>query len=813
VARRLVFLIVIFCVVWTPFADTTATVTSSSDSGPGTLREALASGAASIRIQTTEPIILLTQLPNLSNISIYGDISSTISYKGSVPLLNVLGATTLSNLCFSNCVVTNFCLISNVSSLALLDCRVASNLCLYPPSGVISSSGSLMISNCSFVGNRLEGRGATNFNADREGVLAMGGAIYQQGGSCSIFQSDFIGNFVHGGPFGVFSDFGKRLTTAPGPAFGGALYATSSIVSISESRFIGNYARGGPGESVNGGALPGSGWGGGTFFVGVAATVRNTLFSLNSAQGDTQFRALGGGIMNLLSSTELSGCTFEQNFCSETLSSNGGNYPSLGGGLATWLQPAAISNCVFRRNSASEGSDVSGPIISHGHNTFEDPRATGPFDPTDDFPDRDFFSVSPTIRAIADAPFVVYDFFNFNGKAYAFGTDKTNTYCAEIAPSGSLGPTQKIRDGGFSFFAASEPSPGQLSISLYRLNFDSTGKSNLVSMTWNGLGPFVETSSWIDGRELDRTSKSTYVIARKTTSDFQDLYKDGVSLLHGIRAAFVGGMVDPDDNWFVINESVSFTFPGTSQIIPTNALFKISSSNTLVWVQSYPAYVYPLKAVRGAIFLYTYVSGQTYIFKLNDSGQIVAKSPELSTGVSLSFYYDSSREALYVQSVAPIDVFPLRSAFSGSSDFIYALSPDFSLRWATRILNTSYPTGLATDPHGNVLFANGVQPFTPLGPYVTGTTSARFAAFSNVVHPTEGPLVATIVPPQTLTSRLAASGVEFSWFTEPEFQLQKTTSLTAPDWQQVAPSEVSSNKTYFRPLTGDSKGFFRLIGN
>ena len=216
----------------------TFTATNTTDSGSGSLRQAIldanaATGDDVIAFTVTGTITLDSALPTVTdNTTILGPGTNllTVSGNNSVPIFAVASGTnltTISGLTLANGVARN-----NLNGAAIL------NL------------GRLTILNCAFVNNQ---------NIGGWGGGGWGGAIFNSG-ELSLFDTTFSGNQAAG-------QNGDNPSGGGGGGMGGGLFTQSGIVQISGCSFISNTATGGNGGSqVNGGnAGKGGGLNGGQF--------------------------------------------------------------------------------------------------------------------------------------------------------------------------------------------------------------------------------------------------------------------------------------------------------------------------------------------------------------------------------------------------------------------------------------------------------------------------------------------------------------------------------------------------------------------
>jgi CSLREA domain-containing protein len=228
------------------------------------------------------------------------------------------------------------------SLLTLNNLTIANGYVPAGSGGAISSSGTLIISNCTFSGNSAFRGGAiyklvgtlTITNSTFSGNTANdGGGIYNDSGTLSIADTVFSGNSVPSGDGGGIYSVGgltiTRSTFSGNSAYlgrGGGIYNGGSTLTITDSIFSSNNANDGNGGGIYNDTGP--------------LTITNSSFSNNSASG-----GFGGGIYNdYPNPLTVRGSTFSTN----SADSGGGVYNN---GYAGY--PSAITNSTFSGNSAS----------------------------------------------------------------------------------------------------------------------------------------------------------------------------------------------------------------------------------------------------------------------------------------------------------------------------------------------------------------------------------------------------------------------------------------------------------------------------
>lgn len=225
-------------------------VTTTADSGPGSLRAALATAATDGSANITfDPIVFatpqtITLTSGTLNIPSNTTITGATSGSGATlkNLVTVSGGGASSN--FSMFTVNSGVANAAIHNLVIANGHVDSQ------GGGIATSGSLTVTGCTFSNNYAGGYITSLGNG--------GGAIYVNSGTLAVSNSTFEEN-----------------TSAPG----GAITAGSGTVTINQSTFSGNSAL--------------DGKAGGAIFInsGVTMTIVGSTFSGNSAAG-------GGAVFN-----------------------------------------------------------------------------------------------------------------------------------------------------------------------------------------------------------------------------------------------------------------------------------------------------------------------------------------------------------------------------------------------------------------------------------------------------------------------------------------------------------------------------------
>ena len=338
------------------------TVTNTNDSGPGSLRQALADANDGDTINFD--VLLKGQTIALTSGELVIDKSITITGLGSdqlavsagfqytfrifhvmaSPTVTIEGLTIGPSLYFSGCgiqndqaiLTINNCVvagnagldsgagISNGGTLTVNNSSVSGNVLEYQGSGVGISSGGTLIINNSIISDNISGKGQTD-----------GGGIYSSG-ILEITNSTIADNSV-GGPGGGIYNVGVAIVT-------------SSTIS-------GNFSGGGsPGPQY------GPGFGGGISSGGTGATltISNSTISGNSVLTTDQGPGRGGGIGN----------SGSLQITNSTISGNSGTN---GGAICNDAAPLEIANTILNAGDVGENMfNDGGTITSLGYNLSSD---------------------------------------------------------------------------------------------------------------------------------------------------------------------------------------------------------------------------------------------------------------------------------------------------------------------------------------------------------------------------------------------------------------------------------------------------------
>jgi hypothetical protein len=312
----------------------TITVLNTSDSGPGSLREAIGSSSNGDTIRFDPTLI--------SNGNDTITLASEIAFSKSLTIIGLNNSTaTLFISGDNNSRIFGITNTTNVTldSLALINGN-GQGATESGNGGAISftDSDSLFISNTIIANNSIN---APDY------VSGFGGGVHSPSSVVTVTNSTFSGNTASAGYSGL--------------ACGGGIYTSSSSVKVTNSTFSGNTA------SAGGGGL---GKGGGIHTVNNSITVINSTFSGNTASAGDGGLGYGGGIHNGPASITITNSTF-----SENIAITGLNGIAAGGGVYTKTSASSVSigSSIFDGSNISNNG--SNRTTSLGYNIFSDAPA------------------------------------------------------------------------------------------------------------------------------------------------------------------------------------------------------------------------------------------------------------------------------------------------------------------------------------------------------------------------------------------------------------------------------------------------------
>ena len=290
-------------------ASNSLVVTNLNDSGPGSLREAIAAANNGDNITfangLTGPIKLTSgELPIAHSVNVDGPSANVIIVSGnkSSRVFSIAGG-----------------LDVNISDLTISGGNGSNE------GGGIFNNGSTLTITRVVIGQNVATGGPTG--------SAEGGGIYSTGGTLTIVGSQLTGNQALG----------------PGGAFGGGIANSGGTLTLTNSTLSGNLAQGGNAT------LGGNGEGGGIFNSQLGVTkISNSVITQNQATGGGGGDGLGGGIFN----DGISTLTLTASFV--TLNEAIGT-PGVGGGIYNLGTLSFDSATLVANNQASTSGDNIGP--------------------------------------------------------------------------------------------------------------------------------------------------------------------------------------------------------------------------------------------------------------------------------------------------------------------------------------------------------------------------------------------------------------------------------------------------------------------
>jgi predicted outer membrane repeat protein len=301
-------LLAVVCALATGLHADTLFVTSTDDSGPGTLREALANAVAGDTVDATgiTGTILLTSGELV--------IGKSLTLRGPGPANLTINANSATRVFFvggaGHVVVIEGLTITGGATPA------ASG------AGILHGLGTLTVSNCLVTGNAAVSGG---------GIATFLGTLRVIASTISDNSADSFGGGIFNGVSGPSTEESKveiigSTITNNAAVSGGGIYnfggsSSPATLVVVNSTLSQNSA------DVQGGGI---------FSDGASLTVENCVFNLNSALG-------GGGIVSNLGTVNVTTCTFSENFAAD-----GGGAIAAGGSA----ESRNVTSTTFDRNSA-----------------------------------------------------------------------------------------------------------------------------------------------------------------------------------------------------------------------------------------------------------------------------------------------------------------------------------------------------------------------------------------------------------------------------------------------------------------------------
>jgi hypothetical protein len=520
----------------------TVIVTNSGDSGPGSLREAIANacvgGTITFANTVVSPITLLSELSIEQSVTIQGPGASALTVSGN-HAVRVFGIGRVT----AGIIVT-------LSGLTIANGQVSS------PSayggGIYFASGTLTIANCTLSGNSVSG-----------GAVAGAGGIFNAGDTLNVINSWLDHNSASSSGVG----FGNG-------SLGGAIYNSSNgTVNVTASTLSAN--------SVKASVLA---WGGAIYnnIIGTV-NVTNSTLSGNAATGDLAF---GGGINTdgpgtvTITNSTLSGNTVE--------GAANGTY-AFGGGIYSTRGQVLLKNTIVAGNTAeggtlNRGSDVynccyTHGIVSQGYNLI------GKGDPTVDLTDRvnhdqvgsiaspldprlgglqDNGGPTPTIALLAGSPAIDQGTAaNDPATGVPITTDQRGVVRAIDDPNPS-----KPDIGAFEFVSDSQPTISAVDITLQQGSLSINSQIGTVSNPSQGATTLTVTAAPASG--------SGVTVSNITITAGGQVFADVVASCTATNSTFV------------------LTVTASNALSASTALTVTVSADTPPMLGNYPAAVGPI---------------------------------------------------------------------------------------------------------------------------------------------------------------------------------------------------------------------------
>jgi hypothetical protein len=337
----------------------TFTVTTTGDSGPGSLRQAMSDANATpgdhiIVFTINGTMVLSSPLPTVTHNTVIagpGTNHLTISGSNAVQIFSFNTGTTntISGLTMANAKATGYsngAAIANAGHLTISNCFLVNNTNLYGWGGAIYNSGHLAILSSTLAANQAIGEtgfARTSGTAAGGGAAGMGGGIFSTTGTMFIACCMFTGNSATGGDGGSAAWPISGGTGRGGGIYGGGWCGVSGGFGSGGGGAsagqcpgggggfggggggnVGDYGREGAGGlgGGSGGYAPygcgsgggGAGMGGAIFIANGLVTITNSSFQANQATGGQERASgMGGGIFANTGLVTIVNCSFAGN--------------------------------------------------------------------------------------------------------------------------------------------------------------------------------------------------------------------------------------------------------------------------------------------------------------------------------------------------------------------------------------------------------------------------------------------------------------------------------------------------------------------
>ena len=379
--------------VLTSLCASAALVTSTADSGPGSLREVIANASVGETITfAVSNLITLTggELAVATDLTITGPGSSNLTIERShaegTPAFRVFnitsGSVRISGLTLSNGLATAGGGINNEDRLIVAGCTISGNTATERGGG-INNSGTLTLSDTTVISNTTAGVG---------GASASGGGINNNAGGTiqALSRCVVLGNSATGGAGGgdglgggIANDHGTIVNISEtlissnsatgdltGGGLGGGIHNSigSTVETLTNSVVSDNATQGGSaGGASSGGAIHNEG----TLLQVIDSTIRDNVATGGSASGATGGASQGGGVASL-GTVNLVNSTVSGNSATGGRSTGGTGGASRGGGIASECGTLTLETSTVSGNSAEGGAGPGGEGTAAGGGLFND---------------------------------------------------------------------------------------------------------------------------------------------------------------------------------------------------------------------------------------------------------------------------------------------------------------------------------------------------------------------------------------------------------------------------------------------------------
>ncbi|MCC7373551.1 MAG: hypothetical protein IT581_02770 [Verrucomicrobiales bacterium] len=371
-----------------PRATHLEVVTSDSDSGTGSLREAItklnAEGDGEIDLRSVSGVIHLeSALPTVArSVRLVGPDAGAsvlrIDGQGQWPILAFAAGTTgeVLRLTLTNAYGSggrDGAAISNAGSWRLVGCELSGNRTFGGRGGAIFNRGDLFLADSVISSNTVEG--LPFFRNGNVPGAGLGGAVYHESGRISVTNTLLEFNRAVGGMGEITLE-----TAASGDGWGGAIYAVTGRVELSNCRLLQNTAAGQEGSHNEGAAgHGGNGRGGAVYSQAAELSFQSSEFRSNRATGGAGIGPSnvslgstiangglgeGGALFAASGIVEVAGCLVVSNVSAGGAGSSGKNGGSgsrgAGGAFVVGGGKALIHESLFNGNQALGGAQGGG---------------------------------------------------------------------------------------------------------------------------------------------------------------------------------------------------------------------------------------------------------------------------------------------------------------------------------------------------------------------------------------------------------------------------------------------------------------------